>query len=158
MKTLIAVALTAAFAAALPSYAADTANSANSAAVDAVNQSIDIDSTSLEKTSPFETPTPQAAQGGAKAFRDAPLETPAVIPHDISQYKINADVNMCLLCHGLDNQGEKQNNLPYTMPASHWKLVNGKREVAPDRYPCLICHAPQTHAEPLVPTTDEGHP
>lgn len=151
MKTLITASLLFVFGAATSAYAAD-------AATDAVNQSIDIDSTSLEKTSPFETPTPQAVQGGAKAFRDAPLETPAIIPHDISQYKINADVNMCLLCHGVDNQGEKQNNLPYTMPQSHWKLVNGRREVAPDRYPCLICHAPQTHAEPLVPTTDEGHP
>lgn len=154
MKSLIAAALAASL---VISFSAQAADNAANAAANELNQSIDIDTTSLEKTSPFETPSPTAPEAGGKAFRDAPIETPAIIPHDISQYHITPEANACLNCHGYTHRDGKQVGLPYTMPKSHFHMVNGEEQVSADRYPCLICHRPQTNTEPLVGTTDVDH-
>ena len=117
-------------------------------------QPIDIDQTSLEKTSPFETPTPKAFEMGAGLYRETQYGMPAMIPHDISSMKITPESNPCLMCHGTTEKigAAKVKGAPTSMPQSHWAKVDGKLVMAPARHECTLCHAPQANVEPLVPT------
>lgn len=116
---------------------------------------IDIDAMGLEKTSPFETPTPQAFTLNAGLYRDTPLGAPAMIPHAIDNYKITPESNPCVMCHGnTANIGkEKVKGMPTAMPKTHWVQAEGKLVMQPSRHECTICHAPQADVKPLVPTT-----
>lgn len=113
---------------------------------------IDIDSMSLEKTSPFETPTPKQYGENAGLYEHALPGAPSMIPHAIDSFKITRDNNPCMMCHA--NQSAlgdpKHNGIPITIPETHWKSVNGKRVLAPSHYECTLCHATQTDAQPLV--------
>lgn len=116
-------------------------------------QPIDIDAMSLEKTSPFETPTPEAFTMNAGLYRETQLGAPAMIPHAVDNYKITRDNNMCMMCHGnTANIGKaKVKGMPTAMPATHWKEVDDKLVMQPSRYECTLCHAPQADVQPLVP-------
>ena len=140
MKSLLATALI--------SVAAAAAVTACSTA-----EPIDINQTSLEKTSPFATPTPQAYDMGAGLYRETQLGAPAMIPHDISSMKITAGSNPCMMCHGNVEKidAPKVKGQPAAMPSSHWTKVDGKLVMAPSRHECMLCHAPQANVEPLVP-------
>ena len=117
------------------------------------SQPIDINQTSLEKTSPFETPTPKSFAMGAGLYRDTQYGMPAMIPHDVSTMKITRDANPCMMCHGNVEKidAPKVKGQPAAMPSSHWTKVDGKLVMAPSRHECMLCHAPQANVEPLVP-------
>lgn len=76
-------------------------------------------------------------------------EQPPMIPHPIDKYSIDLRQNGCLKCHS-----------PATFEAakaprvadSHFLDRDGKKldHLAPRRYFCTQCHAPQTGAMPLV--------
>ena len=53
----------------------------------AVQQPVDINKMSLEKTSPFETPTPKAYGENAGLYRETQMGMPAMIPHAINNFK-----------------------------------------------------------------------
>ena len=127
MKSLIATALI--------SVAAAAAATACSTA-----EPIDINQTSLEKTSPFETPTPQAYDMGAGLYRETQLGAPAMIPHDISSMKITAGSNPCMMCHGNTEKigAAKVKGQPMAMPADHW--LKGEKKADPMHNNCMMCH------------------
>ena len=130
-----------------------TAVAADSAA-DALNAPIDIDSMSLEKTSPFETAEPDAFEMGAGQFRKAEFGAPAMIPHAVDMFRIQKKGNPCMQCHGnVKKVGEpKEAGKPLAIPKSHWTTVNGKLVMDASRHECLLCHAPQADVKPLVDT------
>lgn len=123
-------------------------------AADALNAPIDIDSTSLEKTSPFETAEPAVFEMGAGQYRAAEYDAPAMIPHAVDMFRIQKKGNPCMQCHGnLKKVGEaKEAGKPLSIPKSHWTTVNGKTVMDPSRHECLLCHAPQADVKPLVET------
>jgi hypothetical protein len=57
----------------------------------AVQQPVDINKMSLEKTSPFETPTPKAYGENAGLYRETQMGMPAMIPHAINNFKITRE-------------------------------------------------------------------
>ena len=59
----------------------------------AVQQPVDINTMSLEKTSPFETPTPKAYGENAGLYRETQMGMPAMIPHAIDNFKITRENN-----------------------------------------------------------------
>ncbi len=128
---------------------------ASFAAACSATQPIDINQTSLEKTSPFETPTPKAFEMGAGQYRETQLGAPAMIPHDVSTMKITPESNPCMMCHGNTDKigAAKVKGQATSMPATHWTKVDGKLVMAPSRHECTLCHAPQADVQPLVPTT-----
>ena len=94
----------------------------------AVQEPIDINSMSLEKTSPFETPTPKAFGENAGLYRETQMGMPAMIPHGVGNFKITRDNNPCIMCHGNQDKigAAKVKGVPTSMPATHWTKVDGK--------------------------------
>ncbi|WP_200235988.1 nitrate reductase cytochrome c-type subunit [Thiohalocapsa halophila] len=76
-------------------------------------------------------------------------EQPPMIPHPIDNYSIDLRQNGCLKCHSPATF--EANNAP-VIADSHFFDRDGKRteKVAPRRYFCTQCHAPQAGAMPLV--------
>jgi len=76
-------------------------------------------------------------------------EQPPMIPHPIGKYRINLRQNGCLKCHSPATY--EANNAP-VIATSHFFDRDGKRteKVAPRRYFCTQCHAPQAGVMPLV--------
>ena len=101
----------------------------------AVQQPVDINTMSLEKTSPFETPTPKAYGENAGLYRETQMGMPAMIPHAIDNFKITRENNPCIMCHG--NQAKigaaKVKGEATAMPATHWTKVDGKLAVSASR-------------------------
>lgn len=122
----------------------------------AVSEPLDINAMSLEKTSPFETPTPKAFGENAGLYRETQPGAPAMIPHAIDNFVITRDNNPCLMCHG--NQAKigaaKVKGTPTAMPATHWAKVDGKLVTSPSRHQCTLCHATQADVQPLVNTVN----
>lgn len=108
----------------------------------AVQEPVDINSMSLEKTSPFETPTPKAYGENAGLYRETQMGMPAMIPHAINNFKITRENNPCIMCHG--NQAKigaaKVKGEATAMPATHWTKVDGQA--------CRVCLAPRMSAVP----------
>ncbi|MCF0252796.1 MAG: nitrate reductase cytochrome c-type subunit [Duodenibacillus sp.] len=116
---------------------------------------IDIDKTSLEQTSPFEVPAPKAFEYTGGQFRETPMGTPAVVIHDVSNYKISLTRNDCMLCHGnyYAIGKPKIKGAPTAIPQSHWrKDAKGKLFMGNNRHQCDLCHAQQANVKPLVET------
>lgn len=115
----------------------------------AVQQPVDINTMSLEKTSPFETPTPKAYGENAGLYRETQMGMPAMIPHAIDNFKITRENNPCIMCHG--NQAKigaaKVKGEATAMPATHWTKVDGKLAVSASRHECLLCHATQADVQ-----------
>lgn len=120
-----------------------------------VGDPVDIDKMSLEQTSPFEVPTPDAFELNAGLYRETQLGAPAMIPHAIDNYPITKDRNSCLMCHGNTAKidAPKVKGQPTAMPSTHWTKVDGKLVMQPSRHECTLCHAPQANVQPLVETT-----
>ena len=76
-------------------------------------------------------------------------EQPPMIPHPIDKYSIDLRQNGCLKCHSPATY--EANNAPMVAD-SHFFDRDGNRteKVAPRRYFCTQCHAPQAGAMPLV--------
>lgn len=113
----------------------------------AVQQPVDINTMSLEKTSPFETPTPKAYGENAGLYRETQMGMPAMIPHAINNFKITRENNPCIMCHG--NQAKigaaKVKGEATAMPATHWTKVDAS-------LPCLPRATNVCCATPLRPT------
>lgn len=120
----------------------------------AVQEPIDINSMSLEKTSPFETPMPKAFGENAGLYRETQMGMPAMIPHGVGNFKITRDNNPCIMCHGNQDKigAAKVKGVPTSMPATHWTKVDGKLVTAAARHECMLCHATQADVQPLVET------
>jgi len=87
-----------------------------------------------------------AVPGG---FAVAWEEQPPMIPHPIDKYSIDLRQNGCLKCHSPATF--EANNAP-VIAESHFYDRDGNRldGLAPRRYFCTQCHAPQAGAMPLV--------
>lgn len=120
-----------------------------------IGDPVDIDKMSLEQTSPFEVPTPEAFELNAGQYRQTQFGAPAMIPHAINNYPITKDRNMCVMCHGDTTKidASKVKGQATAMPSTHWTKVDGKFVMQPSRYECTLCHAPQANVQPLVETT-----
>ena len=114
----------------------------------------DIDSMSLEKTSPFATPSPKPFTMNGGLYRETQYGMPAMIPHDVKNFRITKNSNPCMMCHADTAKigAKKVKGEPVAMPETHWTTVDGKKVMHPSRYECLLCHAPQAEVEPLVGT------
>jgi len=76
-------------------------------------------------------------------------EQPPMIPHPIDKYNIDLRQNGCLKCHSPSTN--EANNAP-VVAESHFYDRDGQKldHLAPRRYFCTQCHAPQAGAMPLV--------
>ena len=106
----------------------------------AVQQPVDINTMSLEKTSPFETPTPKAYGENAGLYRETQMGMPAMIPNAIDNFKITRENNPCIMCHGDQSKmgAAKVKGQPMAMPADHW--VKGEKKADPMHNNCTMCH------------------
>ena len=106
----------------------------------AVQQPVDINTMSLEKTSPFETPTPKAYGENAGLYRETQMGMPAMIPHAIDNFKITRENNPCIMCHGDQSKmgAAKVKGQPMAMPADHW--VKGEKKADAMHNNCTMCH------------------
>jgi len=77
------------------------------------------------------------------------VQQPPLIPHKITGYKIDLRSNKCLTCHSWSRYKEVGAT---KISLTHFKDRGGSEmaEVAPRRYFCTQCHAPQVNAKPLV--------
>ncbi|TGO02903.1 hypothetical protein PN36_16530 [Candidatus Thiomargarita nelsonii] len=80
------------------------------------------------------------------------VQQPPMIPHKIEGYKITLRYNKCLTCHSWSN-ARKANATKVSL--THFKDRDGNElaNIAPLRYFCTQCHAPQVDANPLVENT-----
>jgi cytochrome c-type protein NapB len=94
----------------------------------------------------------QSAPGG---FAVAWEEQPPMIPHPIDNYSIDLRQNGCLKCHS--QATFEANNAP-KVADSHFfdRDGNPTERIAPRRYFCTQCHAPQAGAMPLVENIFQG--
>ena len=115
-------------------------------------QPVDIDSMSLEKTSPFATPSPKPFTMNGGLYRETQYGMPAMIPHDVKNFRITKDSNPCMMCHADTAKigAKKVKGEPVAMPETHWTTVDGKKVMHPSRYECLLCHAPQAEVERCI--------
>ena len=102
-------------------------------------QPVDIDSMSLEKTSPFATPSPKPFTMNGGLYRETQYGMPAMIPHDVKNFRITKDSNPCMMCHADTAKigAKKVKGEPVAMPETHWTTVDGKKVMHPSRYECL---------------------
>lgn len=115
---------------------------------------VDIDATSLEKTSPFEVPQPDAFDMAGGRIRETPFGTPAIIPHSIENFPMLPNMNTCLMCHGNPEKIDKPKvrKQPTAMPSTHWMKDGETLKMHPSRHLCTLCHVQQSDAKPLVET------
>jgi cytochrome c-type protein NapB len=119
---------------------------------------IDDSQLGLEKSSVFDTPTPQAPNyQGSAPFKDDDYArsypgAPPMIPHSLDDMlPITLARNNCLMCHQQpDRIGQKSPGAPTPLPASHYTSA---KKLQGSRYNCVTCHAPQADAKPLVRNT-----
>lgn len=78
---------------------------------------------------------------------------PPLIPHAVANFdEITLEENQCLSCHGPDKYKEKK---APKLGDSHFQTREGKQlaKSSASRHACVMCHAPQVDAPPLVETT-----
>ncbi|KAA6186301.1 nitrate reductase cytochrome c-type subunit [Thiohalocapsa marina] len=82
-------------------------------------------------------------------------EQPPMIPHPIDKYSINLRQNGCLKCH---SPATYEAAKAPAVASSHFLDRDGNRTngIAPRRYFCTQCHAPQAGAMPLVENVFQG--
>jgi cytochrome c-type protein NapB len=80
---------------------------------------------------------------------------PPMIPHPIDKYSIDLRQNGCLKCH---SPATYETAKAPKVGDSHFYDRDGNKteKVAPRRYFCTQCHAPQTGAIPLVENVFQG--
>jgi nitrate reductase (cytochrome), electron transfer subunit len=74
-------------------------------------------------------------------------EQPPTIPHNIRDYQIDKNFNMCLSCHS--RSASPQTGAPM-VSITHFYDRDGQAlaAVSPRRYFCVQCHLPQADAKP----------
>ncbi|MCD1124755.1 nitrate reductase cytochrome c-type subunit [Jinshanibacter sp. LJY008] len=80
------------------------------------------------------------------------VNQPPMIPHSVDGYQVTTKVNTCLKCHGV--QSYRTTGAPRISP-THFVDSAGhvSSNVAPRRYFCQSCHAPQADAAPIIGNT-----
>ena len=77
------------------------------------------------------------------------IQQPPLIPHKITNYRINLKSNKCMSCHSWTNYREAgATKISQTHFESRDKNVLAN--VSARRYFCTQCHVPQVGAQPLV--------
>lgn len=77
------------------------------------------------------------------------VQQPPLIPHKITNYRINLKSNKCMSCHSWSNYREAgATKISQTHFESRDKNVLAN--VSARRYFCTQCHVPQVNAPPLV--------
>lgn len=77
------------------------------------------------------------------------VQQPPLIPHKITNYRINLKSNKCMSCHSWTNYREADaTKISQTHFESRDKNVLAN--VSARRYFCTQCHVPQVDAQPLV--------
>lgn len=77
------------------------------------------------------------------------VQQPPLIPHKITNYRINLKSNKCMSCHSWTNYREAgATKISQTHFESRDKNVLAN--VSARRYFCTQCHVPQVGAQPLV--------
>lgn len=86
-----------------------------------------------------------------KQVRNYP-EQPPVIPHKISHYQVDKNVNQCLSCH---SRVAIETSQAPMISISHFMDRDGQflASVSPRRYFCNQCHVSQNTAKPLIDNT-----
>lgn len=77
------------------------------------------------------------------------VQQPPLIPHKITNYRINLKSNKCMSCHSWANYREARAT---KISQTHFedRDKNVMANVSPRRYFCTQCHVPQVEAPPLV--------
>jgi cytochrome c-type protein NapB len=96
-----------------------------------------------------ELPAPKIARqriSAEPANRNWP-EQPPMIPHNIRDYQIDKNFNMCLACHS--RSASPQTGAPM-VSITHFYDRDGQAlaAVSPRRYFCIQCHLPQDDVQP----------
>jgi nitrate reductase cytochrome c-type subunit len=67
---------------------------------------------------------------------------PPSVPHPIDGYSVTRQENNCLECHNRPREiGKKQaKGLSPPLPASHYRKLEGKPEIADAHFVCTTCH------------------
>ncbi len=98
-----------------------------------------------------ETPAPDLKKynkDGEPIARDY-VQQPPLIPHKITNYRINLKSNKCMSCHSWTNYrkyGATKISQTHFESRDRHVLAN----VSARRYFCTQCHVPQVNAKPLV--------
>lgn len=108
-----------------------------------------------EEAAPPEVQYPTEPPGTGKRLSRAYENAPPQIPHSVEGLvPIKPGQNACLGCH-MPDVAKSVGATP--MSPTHYKLdlftKGGKKEelkIDPARYQCVMCHAPQANAKPLV--------
>lgn len=107
---------------------------------------------SSELTQDSQPPEPKPfAKDGEPIARDY-VQQPPLIPHKISNYRINLNTNKCMSCHSWTHYREAGAT---KISQTHFedRDKNVLANVSARRYFCTQCHVPQAGAEPLVENT-----
>lgn len=77
------------------------------------------------------------------------VQQPPLIPHKITNYRINMKSNKCMSCHSWANYRQARAT---KISQTHFedRDKNVMANVSPRRYFCTQCHVPQVEAPPLV--------
>ncbi|HFD78997.1 MAG TPA: nitrate reductase cytochrome c-type subunit [Gammaproteobacteria bacterium] len=91
------------------------------------------------------------AKDGEPLPRDY-VQQPPLIPHKITNYRIDANSNKCLSCHSWKNYREAGAT---KISQTHFqdRDENVLANISARRYFCTQCHVPQANARPLVENT-----
>lgn len=96
-----------------------------------------------------ELPAPKIAREKVSAepsHRNYP-EQPPTIPHNIRNYQIDSNFNMCLTCHS--RSASPQTGAPMVSVTHFYDRESQVlAAVSPRRYFCLQCHVPQADVKP----------
>lgn len=122
-----------------------------------------------EKTN-LDAPAPDGIRPGGTLSQDLPApkipreritsqptnrnypEQPPTIPHNIRDYQIDKNFNMCLSCHS--RSASPQTGAPM-VSITHFYDRDGQAlaAVSPRRYFCVQCHLPQADVAPARPNS-----
>jgi len=93
------------------------------------------------------------AKDGEPIARDY-VQQPPLIPHKITNYRIDRNSNKCMSCHSWTHYREAGAT---KISQTHFedRDKNVLANVSARRYFCTQCHVPQAGAEPLVENTFE---
>ena len=118
------------------------ANQATAEPVSSLRGAADIDQDSAAPAAK------RYSKDGEPIARDY-VQQPPLIPHKITNYRINLKSNKCMSCHSWSNYREADaTKISQTHFESRDKNVLAN--VSARRYFCTQCHVPQVGAQPLV--------
>lgn len=76
-------------------------------------------------------------------------QQPPLIPHSVSNFRIDREENKCLACHV---GSEEKESVGTPISETHYTAADGgtSPRLSGARYFCTQCHVPQTDAPPIV--------